>query len=270
MQPLRIGVVKYLNTLPLYYCLQLNAKDFSWHWVEGTPAELNLQLRLNELDVAIVSSFEYALQPELYQVLPDLSISADGAVRSIYLFAHQPFDQVRGKIKLTAQSLTSIHLLKCLLAGQDAEFVAESEPSSTPAMAELKIGDDAIQTYYQDLYPYAHDLSAIWKQRTGLPFVFALWCVNKQALPQKSAELKSLWHQLKLARDQRHQIIDELSAQNYQRCFPSKHACMDYFTHLQYDLSSAHIQGFELFQQKCVKLGLLRKVSSIQFFLIPN
>ena len=48
--------------------------------------------------------------------------------------------------------------------------------------AGLLIGDPAMMVQTDGLYAY--DLAEVWRAKTGLPFVFAVWAVRKAALAE--------------------------------------------------------------------------------------
>ena len=77
MKPLRIGCVKYLNARPLIH-----------GWPSPVtfdhPAALCAQLANGDLDVALVSSFEFLRNP-IYRIVDDVSISSAGPVYSVVL-----------------------------------------------------------------------------------------------------------------------------------------------------------------------------------------
>ena len=64
------------------------------------------------------------------------------------------------------------------------------------------IGDKAFNAYNQ--YKFAYDLGAIWKQYTGMPFVFAVWAANKKI---SDAEKKKVSDSLKLGMDSIEKVI---------------------------------------------------------------
>ena len=57
--------------------------------------QLNRMLAARELDVANVSSVEYARNPESYVLLPSLCVGSDGAVESVQLVTQLPLPAVR-------------------------------------------------------------------------------------------------------------------------------------------------------------------------------
>ncbi|MGZ4967405.1 MAG: MqnA/MqnD/SBP family protein, partial [Chthoniobacterales bacterium] len=104
---LRIGCVKYLNARPLIHGWK-GEVDFDH------PSALCRKLADGELDVALVSSFEYLRDP-IYLIVDDVAIAADGEVYSVFV-AHKGAIEKTDEIALDPASGTSGNLLRCLLA----------------------------------------------------------------------------------------------------------------------------------------------------------
>ena len=83
---LKIGQIDYANCTPLFHVLREQFPCSGYEFVAGVPAELNRLLLSGEIDVCPSSSIEYAYHPELYTILPQLSISSIGAVASVLLW----------------------------------------------------------------------------------------------------------------------------------------------------------------------------------------
>ncbi len=66
--------------------------------------------RLGELDVALVSSFEYLRNP-IYSIVDGVAIASDGPVFSVILAHREPIEQVR-EIAVDPASETSVNLLR--------------------------------------------------------------------------------------------------------------------------------------------------------------
>ena len=138
-------------------------------------------LAARELDVANVSSVEYAHNPERYVLLPSLCVGSDGAVESVQLVTQLPLPAVRS-IAVTSHSATSVALVQVLVP--HAEILPEGEPAD----ARLLIGDAALQSAFSDPTPH-HDLGALWRERTGLPMVFAVWAAQRDCDPGALARI---------------------------------------------------------------------------------
>ena len=116
MTAVRIGMVNYINTAPLYEEWKTRTLDPEWQVTDAPPSTLNRLLADDMLDLGLVSSYEYAVRPDRYRILADLSISATGPVGSVFLFSKIPPEELTGKlVLLTGQSETSIALVKIIL-----------------------------------------------------------------------------------------------------------------------------------------------------------
>jgi chorismate dehydratase len=176
--PLRLGRVDFINTYPFAWGLRRQGPSELFREVVGVPTRLNELLRSGRVDVANVSSIEYARHPDRYVLLPSLCVGSDGAVESVQLVTETPLGVLRS-ISVTGKSASSVALLRILFP--DAEIRDES----APAQARLLIGDEALRSAFDDPTPH-HDLGVLWRERTGLPMVFAVWAarVGTERLPE--------------------------------------------------------------------------------------
>ena len=126
---IRLGRIGYVNMAPVFYRLEAEVEE-----VVGVPTDLNRQLIAGELDVAPISSIEYARSADRLRLLPRLCVSSEGAVESIQLISKTPPEQVR-TIAVTPESATSVVLTKVLFP--DAEHVPNSVLGTTPAPARI-------------------------------------------------------------------------------------------------------------------------------------
>src|ERR1043166_8765861 len=159
---LRLGRISYVNMAPDFFRLDADIDE-----VQGVPTALNGQLLAGELDIAPISSIEYARNAGRLRILPRLCVSSEGAVDSIQLVSRKPPEHVR-TVAVTPESATSVVLTKVLLP--EASHV----PLGEPADATLLIGDAALKSAFEDPTPH-YDLGRLWLERTGLPMVFAVW-----------------------------------------------------------------------------------------------
>ena len=189
----RLGIVSYTNVAPLHWGLE------PWRgaeFVRGVPTELNRMLLAGEIDLTLISSYEFLRHSNELKALPDFSISTLGPVYSVMLFHWEPWDELAGKrIALTTDSATSVQLLKVLLKESDidAEFVP-MEPDLDAMLercdAALLIGDSALIEAVEprEIHgrrPLITDLGEAWYALTRLPFTFAVWASRKDNPPSK-------------------------------------------------------------------------------------
>lgn len=260
---IKLGIIDYLNVLPVYYGFLKKHFSIEWETITGTPTELNQQIATGQLDISVISSFEYAQNSDLYYLFPNLSVSAHGPVHSIFLFSQTPLDELTGPICLTRTSATSVHLLKYLLRNYDVSYFFSQ--GNDEKHAELLIGDEAIRMYYASHYPHAYDLSLWWNQETQLPFVFAVWVVRREVFEQYPQAVVKIYHHFLQSKQESVLFYDKMAEEFNRGIFPSVQACTDYLKNLRYDLSAPFQEGFLLFQQHCVKLGFLQKVAPLEF-----
>src|ERR1041384_5509828 len=159
---IRLGRISYVNMAPLFFRLDAEVEE-----VPGVPTALNRALLAGAVDLAPISSIEYARHAPSLRILPRLCVSSEGAVDSIQLVSKTPLEHVR-TVAVTPEPATSVVLTKVLLP--EAEHV----PLGEPAEAKLLIGDAALKSAFEDPTPH-YDLGRLWLQRTGLPMVFAVW-----------------------------------------------------------------------------------------------
>ena len=126
---LRLGRVSFINTFPVEWALSRHLDPDEVREVAAVPTELNRMLAARELDVANVSSVEYADNPERYVLLPSLCVGSDGAVESVQLVTQLPLPAVRS-VAVTSQSATSVALVQVLVP--HAEIRPEGEDGRRP------------------------------------------------------------------------------------------------------------------------------------------
>ena len=108
----RIGSVPYLNAAPL-------TRDIDGELIFATPAKLAEMLRRDELDAALVSITEVLLN-DRYDILDGVAIGSLGEVYSVLLAHKKPLAEAK-EIFCDTASLTSVNLLKVLLAEQESD-----------------------------------------------------------------------------------------------------------------------------------------------------
>jgi chorismate dehydratase len=216
--------------------------------VTGVPTQLNRMLMDGEIDVAPISSIEYARNPEKLTLLPRLCVSSEGAVDSI-----QPLEQVRS-VAVTPESATSVVLTKVLLG--DVELV----PLDHPADARMLIGDAALRSAFEDPTPH-HDLGRLWQERTGLPMVFAVWAC-REGIGEGLAELeRAHLRSLALARSEP-ELLARRAAEQYG--WPAGFLAR-YFEKLRYHFGPREQQGMVRFFELAHLAGELATVPELRF-----
>ena len=183
-----MGQIDYSNVWPVFHHFPIEAFRGSVDIVRKIPAELNRDMREGRVDVGPMSSFAYGESYSEYLLLPGLSVSSFGPVRSILFFYKKGLEEaMNGRIALTTASATSVALLKIIIEKfygrrPDYRFVS---PSLHDMMKDndgaLLIGDDAIRASWEDHGFGVLDLGAAWKELTGYPMTFAVWGIRRDA-----------------------------------------------------------------------------------------
>ena len=245
-QPLRIGCVKYLNARPLILGGPADV-------VLDHPSVLCAQLARGELDVALVSSFEFLRNP-IYRIVDGISISSDGPVYSVVV-AHVGEISAAEQIELDPAAETSGNLLRCLLSELKLRprFVATSTSSLAKVRARLLIGDQAVRFRQQHGNEFQFwDLGENWQKLVGLPFVYALWLLRPEVVDPKSVA-----DRLRALRNKNLADIDNLIAaeKEFDRGFCGRY----YREHLRFNFGEREKKGLRVFQELCQKHDLLPK-----------
>ncbi len=270
---LRVGHITYANCAPFFHFLR--RAGFEGEIVPGVPAQLNRMLSEGEIDVSPSSSFEYARGWRDYQLLPNLSISSRGPVKSVLLFASRPLEDLEGQaIALTGESATSIHLLEILLREFLGFRSVRLGPSKGPVEETIAAGGNALLIGDRALKAAGtanpecriYDLGELWKACTGLPFVFALWIIRRDAAREKRSELLQLHSRLLESRKMAFASLENLAAQSVEKEWMEEHKLVDYWKAMSYDLDEEHLAGLMLYFELCVKYRFIPEMPEIRFF----
>jgi chorismate dehydratase len=245
---IRLGRISYVNMAPVFYRLDAEVEE-----VQGVPTDLNGRLLAGELDVAPISSIEYARNADGLRLLPRLCVGSEGAVDSIQLVSRKPLEQVR-TVAITPESATSVVLTKVLLP--EATHV----PLGEEADAKLLIGDAALKSAFEDPTPH-YDLGRLWLERTGLPMVFAVWACP-EPLCAGLAELEdALVASVRVARAEPERLAHEASERyGYPPGFLAR-----YFEKLRYRFGPRERAGLMTFLELARDAGQLDEVPELRF-----
>ena len=265
---MRVGRIPYINCYPVYGAIDRKVVPLDAVLVDGVPSSLNSAMASGGLDVSVISAVEYARDAARYLLLPDLAISCDGPVRSVMLFSRRPAGSLdRSRVLVSRSSMTSVALLQLMF-----EQVWRAAPTFVPADAEIAdlarsgaerhdarliIGDAALlltsgTSALAADYPYVYDLGAVWKEWTGLPFVFAVW-VAQRTTPVASA--LAIHAQLIQSRDWGLAHLDQLAAQAAVATGVARAKALEYLSGLDYGLRYEHLAGLTTFFGKLAASG---------------
>ncbi len=265
---MRVGRIPYINCYPVYGAIDRGVVSLAAQLVDGVPTKLNQAMAAGTLDVSVISAVEYARDAARYLLLPDLAISCDGPVRSVMLFSRRPAESLSGaRVLVSRSSMTSVALLNLLF-----EEVWRAEPVFIPSDAEVSdlvragteqhdarliIGDAALMltsgaSALAADYPYVYDLGSVWKEWTGLPFVFAVWVAQRTTPVVDSLAVHA---QLIQSRDWGLEHLDQLASQAAIATGVSRPKALEYLSGLDYGLRYEHLAGLTAFFGKLAANG---------------
>jgi chorismate dehydratase len=249
---IRLGRISYVNMAPVFHRLAVDVEE-----VHGVPTELNARLLAGEIDLAPISSIEYARNADRLRILPRLCVSSEGAVDSIQLVSRTPLEHI-DSVAVTPESATSVVLTKVLLP--DVRIV----PLEKKAEATLLIGDAALRSAFEDPTPH-HDLGRLWLERTGLPMVFAVWACPDPPPPGVLELEEALVSSVRLARAEPERLAFEASDRyGYPAGFLAR-----YFEKLRYSFGPRERAGLITFFELARDVGELERVPELRF-VVPE
>ncbi|MFD5563366.1 menaquinone biosynthetic enzyme MqnA/MqnD family protein [Kitasatospora griseola] len=190
----RVGHIQFLNCLPLYWGLARTGNLLDLDLTKDTPEKLSDRLVAGDLDIGPITCVEYLRNADRLMVLPDIAVGSDGPVMSCVIVSKLPLAELDGRrVALGSTSRTSVRLARLLL--EEREGVRPEYFSCPPdldamlaeADAAVLIGDPALRASLEQAPRQGlavHDLGAMWKDWTGLPFVFAVWAARREYVEQ--------------------------------------------------------------------------------------
>jgi chorismate dehydratase len=245
---IRLGRISYVNMAPVFHRLEYEVEE-----VTGVPTELNRMLLDGQIDVAPISSIEYARHASTLRLLPRLCVSSEGAVDSIQLVTRLPLGRVRS-VAVTPESATSVVLTRVLLPGAEIRSFEEE------ADAKLLIGDAALKSAFEDPTPH-YDLGRLWLEKTGLPMVFAVWAAPEPVVEGLADLEHALVASVRLARSEPERLAYEASERyGYPAGFLAR-----YFEKLRYSFGPRERAGFYTFLEMARDVGELHHVPELRF-----
>lgn len=181
----RVAASSYLNSAPLIWSFMHGRGRSEMRLLTDTaPARCAQMLGRGEVDAALVPVIEYHRIPEIV-VVPGVCVGARSRVRSVVLVTRGADLKDVRSVALDTTSRTSAALVQIIFR----EFL-KVEPEWRPSApdldrmldendAALLIGDPAMTFSRRALRVY--DLATLWREQTGLGFVFAMWMARRDA-----------------------------------------------------------------------------------------
>ena len=240
---IRLSAVEYLNTWPFIHGLESEPVE-NLQVTLDHPARCAQKLIEGNADIGLVPIAAWDEYSHLRQVT-NFGIAGDGPVASVLLVGDVEVGRME-HIILDYQSRTSNELLKLLVndyLGLHPQFrmsVPGFEKDIKGSSGGLLIGDRALK--WRHNFKYCYDLSAMWKDWTGLPFLFAAWMANDHVGANMVEVLET--------RFKKGLIMREDIVTSKQGLFPYCDLRTYLFDCIIYELSQPFLDGRDLFLSK--------------------
>jgi chorismate dehydratase len=272
MRALKISAISFLNTVPLMWDFEHEPsreirENFEIEY--DLPSQCAQKLRDGETDIGIIPVITTATIPGLV-VLPDVAIASLNKVRSIQLISKVPMAEIR-TVAVDTSSRTSVGLTQVLLTkffGGHRELTPMAPvlgPMLEKCDAGLLIGDPAMMVKTDGLYAY--DLAEVWRAKTGLPFVFAVWTVRKAALREMREGL-DLGGIFRRSRDHglRPENVRAIAREWAPKMGLSEAEIVSYFEeNIHYTLDAECRKGLALYFKLAAECGVIAAAPELEF-----
>ncbi|MCA1565634.1 MAG: menaquinone biosynthesis protein [Acidobacteria bacterium] len=261
----RVAASSYLNSAPLIWSFARGerAREVAL-LTDAAPARCGDMLARGLVEAALVPVVEYQRLPEV-RVVPGVCVGARRAVRSVVLVTRREDLKDVRTLALDESSRTSAALVQIIFrefVGREVQ-TAPASPDVEEMLAEhdaaLIIGDPAMTFARENLR--VHDLAVLWREFTGLGFVFAMWMAHESAAQAvRRADFAG-------ARDEGLARLEEIVAE-YERELGLPRAELRAYLkeNICFDLNEEMRAGLELFFRLAHKHKLTRGVRPLKMF----
>ncbi|MGW0735880.1 menaquinone biosynthetic enzyme MqnA/MqnD family protein [Streptomyces sp. NPDC002851] len=256
----RVGHIQFLNCLPLYWGLARTGTLLDLELTKDTPEKLSERLVTGDLDIAPITLVEFLKHADQLVALPDIAVGCDGPVMSCVIVSQLPLDRLDGaRVALGSTSRTSVRLAQLLLA--ERVGVAPDYYTCPPdlglmmreAEAAVLIGDAALRANLHDgprLGLQVHDLGQLWKEWTGLPFVFAVWAVRRDYLEREPEVVRKVHEAFLASRDLSLEEVTKVAEQAARWESFDAGVLERYFTTLDFRFGAQQLAGVREFARR--------------------
>ena len=253
----RIAASTYLNSAPLIWSFLHGSKRSTVDFIDAVPSRCAQLLSQSEVDAALVPVIEYQRIPGGAMV-PDVCVGSQNEVLSVVLVSkNTQLEDIR-TVALDESSRTSATLVKVIFReflGREPEWTTRS-PNLDEMLdrndAALIIGDPGMTFPRTGLKVW--DMASLWRNYTGLGFVFAMWMVGKEGVDVDFAE----------ARDEGVTRIEEI-VDAYKVRIPNVDLYRYLTENIVYRIDNSMQRGLELYFELAHKHGLIERVKPLRY-----
>lgn len=220
------------------------------------------------VEAALIPVIEYQRIPDV-SLIPDVCVGSKGNVRSVVLVTRmQDLTKVRS-VALDESSRTSAALMKIIFLeflGVEPKWITTApnvELMLKENDAALIIGDPAM-TFARDGVRVV-DMASLWREYTGLGFVFAVWSVRNKDLA-RVADID-----FAAARNEGLEQIEEILSHYEQEIPLARDELKEYLTDdITFHIDEPMKRGMKLYFELAYKHRLIEEVKPSHFIDLPE
>ena len=259
----RLAASSYLNSAPLIWSFLHGSKRGHVNFVEAVPARCAQLLSEEQVEGALVPVIEYQ-RIAGGALVPDVCVGSQKEVLSVVLVSKDAeLEHVRS-VALDESSRTSATLVKVIFREfLDHEPAWTSRSPNIEEMLELNdaaliIGDPGMTFPRSGLRVW--DMASLWRQYTGLGFVFAMWMVRDEAVERaRSIDFEG-------ARDEGVSHVEEIVAEYEQKIPMPVNELRRYLTeNIVFHVDDSMKRGLQLYFELALKHGLIESMKPLRF-----
>src|SRR5215510_10727926 len=259
----RLAASSYLNSAPLIWSFLHGPHRGSVDFIEAVPARCAQLLSDGVVEGALVPVIEYQ-RIAGGSLVPNVCVGSRKEVLSVVLVSKDKQLEDMNSIALDESSRTSATLVKIIFReflGREPEWTTRApniEEMLEKNDAALIIGDPGMGFRRRGLNVW--DMAGLWKQHTGLGFVFAMWMVREDAIERaRMVDFPG-------ARDEGVAHIEEI-VRSYQDKIPMRlDELRNYLTeNIVFKVDESMEAGLRLYFELAFKHGLIERVKPLRF-----
>lgn len=259
-----IAASSYLNTAPLIWSFQQGSgRERVKLLTHEAPARCAGLLAEGEVDAALVPVIEYQRMRDV-RVVPRVCVGSRSRVRSVVLVTRgRDLKDVR-TVALDTSSRTSVALIRIIFReflGAEPEW-KQAEPDLRAMLSEadaaLIIGDPAMTFPREGLRVF--DMASLWREHTGLGFVFAMWMAREAAVETVRAI------DFEAARDEGLRCVEEIAASYEGKLkLPQDELRLYLLENICFELDEEMLAGLQLFYELARRHQLVEELKPLVF-----
>lgn len=262
---IKLGSVSFMNAKPLTFAIENGLVKHDFEIKLTPPSDLSAMLSRKEIDIGLIPVAEF-LKRKSYTAIPDISISSYGKVDSVVLLARGRLEDIQ-RVAVDRRSQSSTALLKIILQifhGLSPEYISRETGDDflKDVDAGMIIGDTGLEITYAPPEGYrVYDLGEIWTDKTGLPFVYAVFAVNEGVALGKDTDALLQSKEYGLG------ITGKIAKLESERTGLDESICYKYLTErIRYDLGDKETRGIIKYSEFLSRLGESEKISHVGIY----